>query len=314
MSRRNNTPKLVLSKHTPPYQRQEARWGWLLVLPCLAGLMLFTYIPTLMSFGLSFSYWNLLGSPHWVGVANYERLLRDPNFWAVLKTTAVFVLSVTGLEIVLGLLLAALLNRIRYGKLGLRAVYFLPFVTPMISVALVWGWLYDPQAGLLNVLLKTLGVLHQPVAWLYDTKTALASVVALEVWKTIGYNMVLFLAGMQAIPPQLYEAAELDGSSAWQTFWRVTLPLLTPTLFFVLMITLIHAIQSFDAVYLLTQGGPEQSTAVLVYWLYKNAFQFYRVGEASALAYLLFVMVLLLTLLQWRLRKRWVLYESDAPG
>jgi multiple sugar transport system permease protein len=264
-----------------------------------------------MSFGLSFSYWNFLGDPQWIGLANYEKLLQDPNFWQVLQNTGIFVVAIAIAEIVLGLLLAVWLNSLRFGQTFFRTAYFIPFVTPMISVALVWGWLYDPQNGLINAILTAIGAIHTPVAWLYNPETALPSVIILEIWKTLGYNMVLFLAGLQAIPPHLYESAKLDGSSPWQTFWHITLPMVSPTLFFVMMITLIHALQSFDAIYLLTQGGPEQSTAVLVYWLFKNAFEFYRVGEASALAYLLFGLIFIITMIQWQLRKRWVLYEND---
>jgi multiple sugar transport system permease protein len=184
----------------------------------------------------------------------------------------------------------------------------------MVSVTLVWGWIYDPQFGVLNWLLKGLGsgfgLFQEPIAWLYDPKTAMAAVILLRVWKNVGYNMILFLAGLQAIPQDLYESASLDGATGRQAFWRITLPMITPTLFFVLMITLINAFQVFDAVYLLTQGGPDHATEVMVYWMFKNAFEFYKIGPASAIAYILFVMILLLTLIQWQLRKRWVLHEN----
>lgn len=290
---------------------KELKWALLFILPCLAGLGILTYLPTLTSLGLSFTYWDLLGTPTWVGGENYRQILADPLFWKVLGNTGVFVLAVSLGELVLGLAIAVLLNSVVRGKSVLRALYFLPFITPMLSVALVWGWLYDPTVGLLNGVLQKLGLLHTPVAWLYDIRTALPAVILLEIWKTLGYTVVLFLAGLQAIPTTLYESAHLEGANAWQRFWQITLPMVTPTLFFVMTITLIHAFQSFDAIYLLTQGGPENATAVLVYWLYKTAFGLYQVGPASAMAYLLFVMILALTLLQWQLRKRWVLYEDD---
>jgi multiple sugar transport system permease protein len=208
-----------------------------------------------------------------------------------------------------------LLNRAatRFGWLMnlCRTAYFMPFVTPMVSVAIVWGWMVDPQAGLLNGLLRLLGYQGAAIPWLYQPETALWVVVALQIWKLLGYTIVIFLSGLQAVPDSVYESAELDGANPWQTFWRITLPLVSPTLFFVLMMTLINAFQVFDSVYLLTQGGPEHSTDLMVYWLFKNAFEFYQVGPASAIAYILCLVILVLTLIQWQLRKKWVLYESD---
>jgi multiple sugar transport system permease protein len=177
-------------------------------------------------------------------------------------------------------------------------------------MSIVWGWIYEPQYGVLNWMLQSLGLIKEPIAWLYDTHTAMGSVILLRVWKNVGYNVVLFLAGLQAIPEQVYESANLDGASPWQTFWKITLPMVTPTLFFVLTITLINAFQVFDSIYLLTQGGPEHSTDVMVYWMFKNAFEFYKIGPASAIAYILFLVILILTVIQWQMRKRWVLHEE----
>lgn len=290
----------------------ETRWAWIFLLPCFVGLAVFTYLPILASFGLSFSYWNLLGTPQWVGPANYQEVLGDPLFWKTFGNTGLFVLMVGALEVIVGLGLAVLLNRVLIGQGFFRTAYFLPYVTPMVSVALVWGWIYQPEYGVLNWFLTRLHLIAEPVAWLYNPQTALASIAVLQVWKSVGYNVILFLAGLQGISASLYESAELDGATSWQTFWRVTLPMISPTLFFVLMMTMINAFQTFDSVYLLTQGGPEHSTELLVYWMFKNAFEFYKVGPASAIAYVVFVVILLLTLAQWQLRKRWVLYEDDV--
>ncbi len=294
------------------YSASETRWAWLFLLPCLLGLLIFTYIPVIASFGLSFSYWNLLGIPKWVGLENYTVVLQDPLFWRSFGTTWIFVAVSGVLELVLALMLAVWLNRAMKGQGWFRTAYFLPFITPMVSVSLVWGWLYDPSYGLINWLLQQSHLIGKPIPWLYDPKTALWAVMILRVWKDIGYNMVIFLAGLQTVSPSLYESAHLDGATGWQVFWRVTLPMITPTLFFVGIMTLINGFQAFDSVYLLTQGGPEHSTELLVYWMFKNAFEFYKVGPASAIAYILFVVILLLTLGQWQLRKRWVLYEDEA--
>lgn len=291
-------------------------WPLVFILPCLLGLIIFTYIPTLISFTLSFTQWNFLGTPEWVGLDNYAQLLTDGLFGKILINTISFVSISSVLEVALGLFLAVLLNQNIKGKTIFRTVYFLPFVTPLIGVALVWGWIYQPEYGLLNWAISQAQVFNwfnngQSISWLYDAKYAMLAVIILRVWKNIGYNMVLFLAGLQAIPTSIYESVEIDGANSWQRFWQITLPMITPTLFFVLMVSLINAFQAFDTIYLLTDGGPEYATSVLVYWVFKNAFEFYQIGAASTVAYVLFVFILLLTLLQWQLRKRWVMYEAD---
>ncbi|MCE3235066.1 MAG: permease component of ABC-type sugar transporter [Vampirovibrio sp.] len=294
------------------YSASETRWAWFFLAPCLLGLIIFTYLPVFASLGLSFSYWNLLGTPRFIGLENYANVLSDPLFWKSFGTTWWFVLWSGVLEVAIALVLAVWLNRAIRGQTFFRTAYFLPFITPMVSVALVWGWLYDPSYGMFNWLLQQAHLIGKPIPWLYDPKTALWAVIILRVWKDIGYNIVIFLAGLQAVPPSLYESASLDGASGWRTFWLVTLPMITPTLFFVSIMTLINGFQAFDSVYLLTQGGPEHSTELLVYWMFKNAFEFYKIGPASAIAYILFVVILLLTLGQWQLRKRWVLYEDET--
>ncbi len=305
--------KLVTVEPLPRgFRMTEGRWAFVFLAPCLLGLIIFTYLPVLASLGLSFSYWNLLGVPHFVGLENYSALLQDPLFWRSLGVTFRFV-TISGMaEVVLSLWLAVWLNQAVRGQAFFRTAYFLPFITPMISVAMVWGWLYDPSYGAFNWLLQQAHLIHKPVAWLYEPNTALWAVILLRVWKDIGYNMVIFLAGLQAVPPSLYESAKLDGADSWRTFWNVTLPIITPTLFFVGMMALINGFQTFDSVYLLTQGGPDHSTELMVYWMFKNAFEFYKIGPASAIAYVVFLIILVLTLVQWQCRKRWVLYEDET--
>lgn len=293
-------------------KEQERLWAWAFILPCLIGLVVFTYLPIIASLGLSFSYWNLLGTPEWVGLDNYQQVLADPLFWKTFQNTWTFVLVTAVLEVVIGLKLAVMVFHLMKGQGFFRTAYFLPYITPMVSITLVFGWIYDPQFGILNSLIKTVDVFgwfSEPIAWLQDPRTAMFSVILLRVWKNVGYNMLLFLAGLGNIPQDLYESANLDGANPWQAFWRITFPMLSPTLFFVLIITLINAFQVFDSIYLLTQGGPEHATDVLVYWMFKNAFEFYKIGPASAIAYILFVIILLLTLVQWQVRKHWVLHE-----
>jgi multiple sugar transport system permease protein len=276
--------------------------------PLLLGLFCFNYLPMAASLGLSFCHWDLIHLPTWEGLNNYKTLLGMPDFYGVLANTLVYVSSSIFLELGLGLSMALILNQKLKGMAWFRNFFFIPYITPMVSVSLAWGWFYDPKWGLLN------GVWHHvfhlnEIAVLYNPKTAMAAVIALRVWKDVGYTMLILLAGLQSISGSLYEAAKIDGASAWQRFLNITLPMLSPTLFFVGVMSGIQGFQSFDAIYLLTQGGPQNSTQVLVHWLYQKAFLFYQVGQASALAYILCLIILCLTALQWGARKYWVLHE-----
>lgn len=288
--------------------RSESFWALLLLLPSLLGMGIFTAIPVLASFGLSFSRWNMLTPPKWVGLDNYLSLLQEPLFWQIMGNTFVYAFSVVLLEVPLALGLAVAMNQPGWLTKVFRTIYFLPVVTSMVAIALVWNWIYDPQYGLLNAALQTIGL--PKVEWLFHPKTALPALILMGVWKNVGYSMVIFLAGLQTIPEELYEAAALDGANRWQQFLNVTLPQMGPTLFFVSVMSTITAFQVFDPVYIMTQGAPENSTNVAVYWLYQNAFEFFNVGKASAIAYLLFGVILLLTMIQWSLRKKWVAQES----
>ncbi|MBT9548403.1 MAG: sugar ABC transporter permease [Candidatus Sericytochromatia bacterium] len=279
-----------------------------MLLPSLLGVGIFTLIPVLASFGLSFAQWNLLSPPKWVGLANYAALMSEPLFWKVLGNTFVYAFSVVLFEVPIALALAIALNQQGWVVKIFRTVFFLPVVTSMIAIALVWNWIYDPQYGLLNAALGAIGI--KPIAWLFTTDWALPALIVMGIWKNVGYSMVIFLAGLQNIPDELYEAASLDGANPWQQFLNVTLPMVSPTLFFVTTMSTITAFQIFDSVYMMTQGGPENSTNVAVYWLYQNAFEFFQVGRASAMAYVLFAIILTLTLIQWSLRKKWVALES----
>lgn len=314
MTDSHETDSKAITSTTPWWQSisSETRWAWLFLAPCFIGLLIFTYLPTMGSFWLSFNYWNLLSQPQWVGWENYQIILSDPIFWKTLTNTILFVIVTATLEVVLGLGLAFLLSRLKILQTLFRTVYFLPVITPMVSVALVWGWLYDSNNGLFNYILQTMHLIPEPIAWLYNEKTALIAVILLQVWKGVGYNMIFFLAALQGVPKHLEESGELDGATPTQRFFHIILPLLTPTLFFVTTISIINAFQVFDSIYLLTEGGPNHATELMVYWMFKNAFQFYQVGPASAIAYILFVIILALTLTQWQLRKKWVLYEDET--
>lgn len=279
--------------------------GLIFILPALLGTVIFIVLPVIASFGLSFTSWDLLNPIKFVGLENYKLIFTEPLFFQILLNTIVFALATSVFGVIIPLVLAAILNSKLRGSEFFKTAYFLPFITPMIVIGIVWQWIFDPNIGILN------RVLHMHIQWLYDTHFALPALIMVTVWKLIGYNIVIFLSGFASIPDNLYEAAKIDGANPAQTFFNITIPMLSPTIFFVIIITAISSFQVFDLIYLMTQGGPLDSTNVLVYSIYKNAFEYFNVGKASAMAYVLFVIILVLTLVQWNLRKKLVPCEND---
>ena len=278
--------------------------GWVFILPALVGTLIFIIIPVICSFGLSFAKWDLLNPIQFVGLANYKEIFSETLFYKILLNTVVFALATSVLGVIIPLVLACILNSKVRGSEFYKTAYFLPFITPMIVIGVVWEWIFDPNIGLLN------HVLHLHINWLYDTHFAMPALIIVSVWKLIGYNMVIFLSSLAGISQSMFEAAKIDGANELQTFKNVTVPLLSPTIFFVVIITAISSFQVFDLIYLMTQGGPLNSTNVLVYAIYQNAFEYFNVGKASAIAYVLFTIILVLTLVQWNLRKKLV-YNED---
>lgn len=274
------------------------------LLPALLGTLIFIVIPVICSFGLSFVQWDLLNPIKFVGFENYREIFHDGLFYKILGNTIVFALSTSFFGVIIPLILASILNTKIRGSEFFKCAYFLPFITPMVVVGVVWAWIFDPNIGLLNQML------HLHLNWLYDSKLAMPALIVVSVWKLIGYNMIIFLSSLSAISQSLFEAAKIDGANSFQIFKNVTIPMLSPTIFFVVIITAISSFQVFDLIYLMTQGGPFDSTNVLVYAIYKNAFEYFNVGKASAIAYVLFVIILVLTLIQWSLRKKLVYNEK----
>lgn len=275
------------------------------VLPSLLGCFVFIFIPSVFSFLLSFFNWNLISNINFVGFANYKDLFSSSEFWFIFRNTILYAVFTTVFATILPLLLANILHKKVIALNFFKTSYFLPFITPMIVIAMIWQWIFDPNIGLVNLLFKL------NLTWLYDSNLAMPVLIFVSVWKLIGYNMIIFLSGFSSLNNQVYEAAKIDGAGCIKTFFLITLPLMSPTVFFVIVITTISSFQVFDLIYLMTQGGPENSTNILVYWLYKNAFEFFNIGKASAIAYVLFVLILLLTIIQWKLRTKWVNNESD---
>ncbi len=295
-----------------PLSRRHALWGMALVAPNVLGLMFFFGIPVLMAFSTSFQRWNAITPPEFVGFANFRRLLADPNFHqAFLNTLKLLALVVPG-EVVLALLVAVMLNQPLRARNLFRTAYFLPVVTSTVAASVVWTSIFQPRYGSLSNLLAPLGL--GEVRWLVDPGLVLIPIAVVAIWQRIGFDMVLFLAGLQAIPAELYEAARIDGAGRWQRFRHVTLPLLSPTTFLVVVLAVINGFQIFDQVYIMTlrtvPGGVGGSATTLTYYLYRRAFTNSEFGYASAVALVLFAAILLVTVFQLRIQRFWVYYEA----
>lgn len=281
---------------------RQLGWLTLFLLPGLGGLLLFTVLPILASLLLTFFEWDLLTAPEFVGLGNYSRLLGDAEFWAALRHTLGFIAGYLPLVLLLGLGVALALNAPLRGIGLIRTAFFLPVVSSWVAVALLWSWLFNPRYGLINYLLGLAG-LPQP-GWLFDPTWAMPAVVLTSVWKDLGFVVVLFLAGLQAIPQEYYEAASLDGAGRWASLRAITLPLLAPTTFFVTIISLINSFQVFDQVWVMTEGGPAGSTTVLVERVVRHAFSYGEMGYAATISWAIFALVFIVTLVQLRLQRR----------
>ena len=281
--------------------------GWLFIGPVIAGVIAFQFVPVLVSVYASLTDWSGLSAPQFAGIANYiELFTKDPLFYLTLRNTAVFTLGSVVLSVGFGLVLALLGNEKLPGISIFKAAFFAPVVTNSVAVGFVWFWLYQPENGLINGFLAQANV--QGPTWLSSNTWAMIAVIIVAVWQGVGYPMLILLAGLQSIPDSLHEAARIDGASAWSRFWRVTLPLLTPSLFFLTIMQFITSFQIFGIIFVMTHGGPANATNVYIYQVYQSAFSFGRLGYAAAMGWILFVIVGLVTFLQWRLEKRWVFY------
>ncbi len=275
--------------------------------PNLLGFLIFSAFPVVASLLLSFAEWDLITPPEMTGLDNYARLADDPVFWKSLYNTVYYSIGSVPLTILAGLMLALALNGKTRGLYAFRTAFFLPVVASSVSVALIWQWLLDRDIGLVNYALSLVGL--EPVPWLTSTRWAMPSVIMVAVWKNLGYNMVILLAALQEVPRELYEAALVDGASPWQTIRRVTLPLITPSIFFVTVTSIIGSFQVFELTSVLTRGGPANATNTLVMFIYQYAFQSFQMGYASAAAYVLFAIILTVTIFQFATSKRWVYHQ-----
>lgn len=275
--------------------------GWFFAAPILLYFAVFVFGPIIASITLVFFDWNGFGdlsSAQFVGLANLKELAVDPRFLGAYRNTLIYTAVVVSSNIVLGLALALAVNKVVQGAGFVRAVYFFPVILPLTAMSLLWGLLYQPAYGLYNQILGMVGL--PPVLWLHSTQTALLSICLMIVWKELGWYMVIFLAGIKAIPEEYYEAARIDGAGAWQQFRGVTLPLLRPTLLFVIVVSAINSLQVFSPIHMMTKGDPVNATNTVVYWMYRTAFYHLRFGYGTSMAAALFIAILIFTLVQFR--------------
>jgi multiple sugar transport system permease protein len=286
----------------------EARWAWLFLAPTLVGLAILSAGPILATFGISLTAWDLLRPPEWLGLDNYAALLADRRFQVALRNTTFYTVVSVPLGMILALGLALALNQGIRGIAWIRTSYFLPVVTSATAVGLVWAWIYAPSGGILNLLIGIFGL--PPQKWVSDPFWAMPAIVLMSVWQGLGTSVIIFLAGLQAIPQEYYDAAAVDGAGRWARLRSVTLPLLTPSIFFTGILSLIGAFQVFDQVYVLARPGkPTEATVTLVYFIYENGFKNFKMGYAAAASWILFLIVAVLTYVYFRLQRRWVHYQ-----
>jgi len=272
--------------------------GYGFLLPNIIGFLVFTIIPVGVSFLLAFVDWDTLTPPKFVGLANFINLINDRDFWYYLLNTFYFMLGIP-LGMAASLAMAMLLNQKLKGIVVFRTIYFLPVISSMVAIALIWRWIYNPDFGLLNAFLREIGV-RNPPQWLTSTFWAKPALIFMGLWGA-GYGMLLYLAALQGIPEDLYEAARIDGATKWQQFVHITFPMLSFVNFFMIIMAIIGGFQAFGQQYVMTAGGPAGSTTTIVYYIYNNAFQWFKMGYASAIAWVLFGMMFVFTLLNWKL-------------
>lgn len=287
--------------------RRDTAWAYFFIAPQIIGMLAFAVVPMIAVLALSFGSWDLIHALKWVGANNYKDEFSDPIFWKSVTNTLYYTGVFIPASLIVALLVALVLNRKMALRSWYRAIFFLPVITPTVAVALVWTWLLNPDYGLINDLLYNSGI--SGPGWYADIGWAMPSAILVSVWRNFGYSMVIFLAGLQGVPSQLYEAAQIDGAGPWARFRHITLPMLSPTTFFLVVTSIISSLQVFDQVFILTNGkaGPDDATRVIVFHIYELAFRVFAWGQASAATVVLFVAILLITLLQFRFQ-RWVHY------
>lgn len=289
-------------KPRKPLSTNETFWGYVFLAPIIIGFLVFTAVPVVVSLYYSLTNYDGITPPKFVGFDNYIDLFQNGEFGHALLNSVYFTLGTVPLGAFLALLVAILLNQKVRGQSLYRSAFFIPCIVSYVAIAMVWQWMYNQDYGLINSVLGALG-LPQP-GWLATEELAMPSVIIMTIWKGLGYNGVILLAGLQGISPSLYEAAEIDGANAFQRFTRITLPMIRPTMMFVLLTSMIGALQAFDQIYIMTSGGPGRATEVVCYLIYMNAFQYFKQGYASAMAYILFIIIFVASIIQLKVSEK----------
>lgn len=299
----------MMYKSSRSTKRNNLLWVIFFLLPSLLGLIVFMIIPMISSLGLTFTDWDPLLPKkfNFIGLQNYATLLKDAKFKVAFINTLTFIVGYIPLVLISGMAVALLLNQNIKGMKFFRGAFFIPVISSWVAVALLWTWIFNPQYGLVNYFLGLIGITGP--AWLYDPNWAMPAIILTSVWKDTGFVMVIFLSGLQNLPPEYYEAASLDGAGRWQSFTHITLPLLSPVIFFALVISLINSFQVFDQVWIMTQGGPAGATSVIVEQIVNNAFRYGKMGYAATLSWVLFLIIFVITLIQNKIQNKWVTYE-----
>ncbi len=291
-------------------RRGETIAGYLFLAPNFIGFIIFLLFPICFAFYIMLTDWSLSKQPEFIGLKNFETMVNDRLFWKSLGNSFYYTFVAVPTGIFIAFWLALALNRKMRGIIFFRTVYFLPQITLTVAAATVWRWIYQPEIGMINHLLEMIGI--DGPKWIHDTKWAMPSVIIMSNWQGIGFAMLILLAGLQGIPEEYYEAASIDGASGWQRMRYVTLPMLSPAIFFVIVTSLISAFQAFDQFFILTQGGPAHATTPLTLYIFQNAFSFFKMGYGAALAAVVFIIILVITIVQWRLARRWVIgFDED---
>lgn len=288
---------------------REAAFFYLCVSPWIVGFILFTAGPMLASILISLTSWDFISSPTYVGLSNYQAMLNDELFFKSLKVTTTYTLLSVPLGLAGGLLIALLMNQNLKGITIFRTIYYLPSVIAGVAVALLWQWIFNPNYGMINGILSLVGI--DGPKWIYTEDWVIPAFVIMSLWG-VGASMIIYLAALQSVPTELYEAAALDGAGAARRFQSITLPMISPVIFFNLIIGIINSFQIFTSVYIMTQGGPNNGSLFFVLYIYRHAFQYFNIGYASALAWVLFIVIMLFTLFIFRFSKAWVYYEGAA--
>jgi multiple sugar transport system permease protein len=312
----DRTSAKILSQTTKPkvskLRRRETIEGLLFISPWLIGFIFLTGGPFIASLLMSFTQWNILSPPQWIGLENYVEIFTyDLNFRHAVRVTTIYTVIALPLQLALGLALSLLLNMKLRGMGFYRTLVYLPSVLSGVAVSLFWLWIFNRDLGLLNYALSFFGI--EPIAWLQNPRYALGALIFMSLW-TVGGSTIIYLAGLQNIPTELYEAAKIDGAAAWTRFWRITLPLLTPTVFFLLVMGIIGSFQTFTQAYVMTGGGPMRATYFYIFHLYTEAFTRLNMGYGAALAWILAIVILSFTLTVFKSSPLWVYYEAERKS